>query len=317
MMNSIDEIERLLGQTPLPNLLNGEHREQLKRQLLEGTALQPTERRTFMSVFGRMPPILKLAAALLAAAILVGSGWAGEKIYRTLTETWISVILDDPPSEPWTLPDGRTFHVQTAGGSGASVSSDDPKAIETVRRRFEEMKGLIAKKKYTFLRTQHLPSDKEKRYVYRFTLADGSPYDADFFMPLDNVASWDDYRRKEVEHNRKRRERIGKAIAAGKFRLIDVDVIRVHVCRDAGSNEKIQVQHYVGHGEEIACISPFDREATTELETSWQDHLKAVREGKREILDFETTTSYEYEVILEDGSKTIFSYCGGEPLKKP
>ena len=93
-MKSIDEIEGLLGQTPVPDLLDGPHREQLKRQLLEQYALRPMERRTTMSVFRTIPPMFKVAAALLAAVILVGSGWAAEKIYQKLTETQTSVTLE-------------------------------------------------------------------------------------------------------------------------------------------------------------------------------------------------------------------------------
>ncbi len=52
-------------------------------------------------------------------------------------------------------------------------------------------------------------------------------------------------------------------------------------------------------------------------QTSWQDHLDAVRDGKWELLSEETIPSYKYEVVFDDGSKTIFSYGGGKPLEKP
>ncbi len=319
-MKSIDEIERLLAQTGVPNLLDGAHREQLKRQLLEQAASQPTERRTMMSVFRRIPPMFKVAAAVLAAAILVGSGWAGEKIYKKLTEPKATVTLEEDPPRPWTLPNGMTFYT---GGSIVStvVDSDDPKAIEKAKRRHEEMKRLIAQKQYKFLRAYEGPEGK-KQYEYRFTLADGSQKDMNFVMPLESVASWDDYRGKLDEQRQRARDGIGKAVAAGKFRLIDVDVICIHVCRDAGSDEKIKVQRIpLGEGKEIALIRPFDPEAesraTIKPQTSWEAHLQAVREGKREILSLEPITDYTYEVVLEDGSKTIFSYGGGDPLKKP
>jgi hypothetical protein len=260
-----------------------------------------------------------VAAALLAAAILVGSGWAAEKIYKKLTETKTSVTLEQHPQGTWALPNGPTFH--TSGGIGTVVDSNDPKAIETAKRHHEEMKKLVAQKQYKFLRTFE-GSEGQKQYVYQFTLSDGSQHNMNFSMPLDNVASWDDYRRKEEEQQKKRRDNIGKAVAAGKFRLIDVDVIRVHVCRDAGSDQNIRVQRIpLPGGKEIALISPFDPEAekraTTRPQTSWQEHLQAVREGKREILSFESTPKYTYEVVLEDGSKAIFNYGGGDPLKKP
>ena len=35
------------------------------------------------------------------------------------------------------------------------------------------------------------------------------------------------------------------------------------------------------------------------------------------LLDLQITENYTYEFTLSDGSKTIFTYGGGEPLKKP
>jgi len=42
-------------------------------------------------------------------------------------------------------------------------------------------------------------------------------------------------------------------------------------------------------------------------QTSWLDHLDAVRDGKWELLSEETLPSYQYEVVLDDGSKTLSS----------
>ena len=85
-MKSIDEIERLLGQTPAPCVVEGPHREQLKQRLLEQSqTAQPRREPVKISVFRRMPSLVKLAAALLVAAILIGTGWAAEKIYKMVT----------------------------------------------------------------------------------------------------------------------------------------------------------------------------------------------------------------------------------------
>src|SRR3989304_1947052 len=142
-MKSTDEIERLLEQTPVPTIAEGPHREQLKQQLLEQTqTILRKEEKMRMSLFNRMPPMMKLAAALLGAAVLIGTGWAAEKIYMK----WNGISF--------TLP----------GGGEMEVSSTDPSAVETAKRHSEEENKLIAEKKYKFVRTYELFG--EKRYVY-------------------------------------------------------------------------------------------------------------------------------------------------------
>ena len=119
-----------------------------------------------------------------------------------------------------------------------------------------------------------------------------------------------------------------RRIAAGRFRLIDSDVILTHICREVATNQKYRIQRIplpdpkeksLHH--EIALYRPFDigaeEKATTMPQTSWQDHLAAVRDGKWELLSEETIPSYQYEVVLDDGSKTLFNYGGGKPLEKP
>ena len=51
-------------------------------------------------------------------------------------------------------------------------------------------------------------------------------------------------------------------------------------------------------------------------QSTWREHLQAIREGKLELLDVETMFTYTYEVVLEDGTKRIFKYGGSEPLKR-
>ncbi len=53
----------------------------------------------------------------------------------------------------------------------------------------------------------------------------------------------------------------------------------------------------------------------TSYETTWQEHLDAIRDGRRKLLDAEIIKDYWYEMALEDGSKTLFS-IGGGPLDK-
>ena len=116
-------------------------------------------------------------------------------------------------------------------------------------------------------------------------------------MSLDNVSSWEDYQQKADEQRRQRHEKINQAIKAGKFRLINLEVMQVHLCRDVETDQKFKVQRIpLGGGKETAfpradysTISPGVKQ------TTWQDHLQAIREGKRDLLDLETTTNYTYE----------------------
>src|SRR5208337_3997093 len=158
----------------------------------------------------------------------------------------------------------------------------------------------------------------EKEYVYRFAFSDGSSVATNFSISLENVSSWDDYQQKAAEQRQQRHEKINQAIAAGRFRLINLEVMQVHLCRDVATDRKFKVQRIPrGGGKDMAF--PRADYSTIEpglKETTWQEHLQAIREGKRELLILETTNSYTYEMISDDGTKLLFNYGGMEPLKK-
>ena len=87
-MKRIDPTERLLGETPVPLVVEGVHREQLKQRLLaEAQSAQP--RRKEMTRFTGRFSMLKVAATFAAAAILIGTGWAAEKIYHKFFTCYI------------------------------------------------------------------------------------------------------------------------------------------------------------------------------------------------------------------------------------
>jgi hypothetical protein len=144
-MMRIDEIERLLGQTP-PAIVEGPHRQQLKQRLLaEPPAILRSKTKMQLPVFRRMSPALKIAACVLAATFLVGIGWAAERIYAKLKFTKASLTLEVEPPGEWPLPNG--MKLTTSGSIGTVVTADDPKATETAQRHHKEMKELIGKKK--------------------------------------------------------------------------------------------------------------------------------------------------------------------------
>ncbi len=321
-MKSVDDVERLLHQTPLPCVVEGPHREELKQRLLaQPPSTLQEEKKMGASMYSRMSPALKVAAAVLAVALLVGAGWAAEKIYEKLTFTQASLTLEQYPIQEWTLPSGKKLTTSNST-TVTTVDPDDPQAIETAQRHYEEMKGLITARKYEFVKTLEDRSDGTTQYVYRFTLSDGTHIAQNFSMPLDDVASWDDYQQKDQRQSREYREQVDKAIAAGRYRLINEDVILLHICLDRASQEKFRVQRIpLAKGQEIALYRPYDivedAGAAMKPESSWQEHLQAIRDGKLELLGVETTPSYTYEVVFDDGTKRIFSYGGGKPLKAP
>jgi hypothetical protein len=204
--------------------------------------------------------------------------------------------------EPWKLPNGATMW-ESRGTFGPPVN--------------KEMYTLIAEKKYKFLKEYEGPNG-EKEYVYRFTFSDGSSTATNFSMSLDNVSSWDDYQRNAAEQRQQRHEKISQAIAAGRFRLINLEVMQVHLCRDVATDQKFKVQRIpLGGGKETAFPrADYAVIPPSVKQTAWQEHLQAIREGKRELLDLETTNNYTYEMIADDGTKLIFNYGGNEPLKK-
>ena len=135
-------------------------------------------------------------------------------------------------------------------------------------------------------------------------------------MRLEDLTSLDDYAQKQAEQQKQRRDRINQAVAAGRIRLLNADVMESHICRDVNSGIKFKVQR-IRHadGKEIAFPRhDYSKTPTSVKKTSWQDHLQAIRDGKRRILDVESVNSYTYEMTADDGTKEIFQYGGRKPL---
>ena len=267
----------------------------------------------------RMTWLMKLAASVLIAALLLATGWTAEKVYQSVTKKKSYYVeLEKLDSRPVKFPDGLGDSSMSMSVVGTTIPADAPPGtVEKVKKHHEVMKQLIAEKKYKFIKTIEIPPGSPTEYSYRFTLPDGEHVGLNFSMSLENVASWEDYLQKRKEQMRQRHEKISKAMAAGKFRLLDVESLTTHVCKDVESNQTLLVLRIKLHdGKEIASVcgkAPDVRQ----YQTSWQDHLQAIRKGERVLLDLQITENYTYEITLNDGSTTIFTYGGSEPLKKP
>ena len=182
----------------------------------------------------------------------------------------------------------------------------------------KEISKLIAGKKYTFLKTFD-SSNGEKQWVYSFKLPNGGALNMNFPLPLDNVTSWEDYQHKKAQQTQQRHEKINEAIAAGRFRLINVEALQMHLCRDAQSGKEFKVQRFPRAGEkDIAFPRPdYSNIPPSVKETTWKEHLKLIRDGKRQLLDIQVVNSYTYEMTANDGTKITFNYGGQKPLEMP
>jgi hypothetical protein len=295
--------------------------EQLNRQLLERS--QPTDGKELkmrMSMFARVPPMMRLAASVLVAVVLVGSGWAAEKIYKKMTQLVVE-FEDDKDSRierTDTLPDGTTRSRVWMRNSSITVPvSDDPAerqiAIQEAKQERDEIKKLALERKYEFV-GEHKQRDGMTGYTYKFKLANGKEIERELNVRLENVASWDEYVQKDKEARVEHMKAIDKAVEAGRFRLLDVHTYQVQLCRDVKTGHKQRVLRCDRRGGSVAHIT---NENAPNEEESWQDHLQAIREGRRELLGLKDDgRDYTYEVTLDDGSKVIDSYGGNMPLKK-
>ena len=117
-MERIDPTERLLRETPVPLLMEGVHREQLKQRLLAHAQSAQPRRKEMIKFAGRFSK-LKVAATLAAVMILIGTGWAAEKMYQKFF-TKVSVTLERSPTREWKLPDGR--NLSPANGSARPLT---------------------------------------------------------------------------------------------------------------------------------------------------------------------------------------------------
>jgi hypothetical protein len=265
---------------------------------------------------------VRTVCAVWAAIVTASWSWtlsaAEEAGKKPVT---VSVILEQSPpnsSNSWTLPNGKKIGGGCWGmctGFTCDASEVD-KAVEAAKRHHAEMKELIAQKKgYRLLKVYGEEKQGGKLYKYRFTFSDGRQEFKEFTIPLENVASWDDFLQKRQAEEDQRNEKIYRAIVAGSYRRKHTETHYSFVCQDADSTGKYRVSFIpLPKGKQIASILPLeaDRPVTTIRQTSWQDHLQAVREGKRKVLTKEIKRTYYYEMFLDDGSKTMFP-CD-EPL---
>ncbi|MCE5302133.1 MAG: hypothetical protein LLF97_03370 [Planctomycetaceae bacterium] len=253
-----------------------------------------------ISFFRKLPPFAKLAAAILGTVFLIGTGWATEKIYRRLAGQSVGIM-----------------HVTPSGTTDFSTNdAEDPAAEE--KWTDKEIRQLVAQKKYKFVRTIHHPQGNESN-VYYFYLSNGDRLKWKMPPPrLEEVASLDEYDRKAKQCSQQRAKEIEKAIANGKGRLINILVTEIQQCRDPATGQTFDVRRVVPQcpeegARDFAYVYPggmksFERPGNhVYTTTSWQDHLNAIRSGKRELLGVRLQKLGVYETTRDEGSQLIFA----------
>lgn len=321
-MNDEQELQRQLEQVAVPQLRDGPHREQLKAELLSSgsqTSLQQTPVWRYNGGFD-MTRLARMAATVAIAVLLMASGWAAEKVYQSVVKRSYEVEVErvDVPAVEVPNEKGGTDPMLGTANIVTVIPDDAPAGTaDKVRQHHEQMKQLIAEKKYTLVRTFEYPPGSETQYVYRFDLPDGDHMNMNFTLRLEEVGSWDDYLQKSKEQARNRNEQISAAIAAGRCRLLNIEPLVTHVCRDVKTGQRLMVLRIeLPAGKEIASVRTEDIDKPG-YQTSWQDHLDAVQQGNRELIELKAGNMYTYEITFDDGSTTVFQYGGDEPLKKP
>ncbi len=261
-----------------------------------------------------------VAAWRLWATIFVAS-WAWTlPAAEAVGKKPVMVILERFPSNPWTLPNGKTI---SGGGALAEGFTCDPseveKAVATAKRHHAEMKELIAQRRgYRLFKVYGEEKYGGRLYKYLFTYSDGRRGFKEFSIPLENVSCWDDFLQQRQAEEDDRHQKINRAIVARSYRLKHTERRYSFICQDTDSTEKYRVSFVPGpKSKPRASITPLEprtaeQDVVTLNTTSWQEHLQAVREGRRKVLSQETRKTYYYEMFLEDGSMTFFP--SGQPL---
>ena len=163
-MTDTDKIEKALIDVLAPSVVEGNHRAQLKTNLLQ--TMQKKESKP-MITWKR-----KLAYACCLLMLLAGVAWGVQKIYKTYIVR-PQEIVGEEESGYW-----RIY-------GSSKYESDDPEFTRYQGKEQErEIQALSAEEKSELLRIEESDSG-EKNYVYRFILASGEEVELKQNYPID------------------------------------------------------------------------------------------------------------------------------------
>ncbi|KKL83610.1 hypothetical protein LCGC14_1973030, partial [marine sediment metagenome] len=104
-MKSNDYAERILRGTAVPSVVEGDHRQRLKRQLLDPPGVQRTKTRMSAWKYVMSTGRTKVAAACVATVILVATGWTAERVYRKFAKSFF--VTETIAEGEFTAPGGK------------------------------------------------------------------------------------------------------------------------------------------------------------------------------------------------------------------
>ncbi|MFA6133677.1 MAG: hypothetical protein WC869_06635 [Phycisphaerae bacterium] len=274
--------------------------------------IQPSRWRAFVG-----NRIVKYAAVFVVTAALVATGWAAEKLYESIQNTTWS---KRGPEIKWSVtpPGGKELELHgyddvEVNGPGDANFSQAQSDTDREQREFEQM---IAEKRYKLIKVDS-GAEGGPQYFYIFTPPDGEPFCTGFSIPLEQFRSWKDYEKARAKQQAERQAAIQEAIAQGRFKLVNVDVIPAYICKEQPSGEMIWVNKPITtqpEEEKQVYVQPYPLnrkpgEWTKEYQMLWKDHLKAVADGKRQPVDVFVSKYWTYDVTLADGKVVKWS-CG-------
>ena len=217
-----DNLEKVLADTPVPRVIEGDRRARLKSDLVRQIRKE-----------GSIMPRWKKRIAWAACALLVVSAvvFACNEVRKRFFVVHEEVLEE----RKTTLPDGSEMHSRVV--RGVSIGSDDPDYTEEkAKQQYKEIQNLIAEGKGELLKV--IESDSgEKCYVYKFILSDGEE------------VAWGTRRPLGDEHKGSYLDEIDDLIAQGKGELIEVN--------ELDSGKKIYLYRFI-LSDGTSLISGFD-----------------------------------------------------------
>ena len=264
----------------------------------------------------------RVAAAILAAALLGASAWAAHLAYGTYKQYLKKRRTRTYRVEPATT---QVVKIRNSKGevvreievthppSSVLVHDSHPDAeARRARERTEEaiLKAAIAGKTYEFIETV-FPPNEPRQFTYELASPDGARLRKTLYFRLERITSWDQYlerfKRFHIEDLAQRQKEIRRLVAQKKGRFLRTRNIVVHFCRDlAADGKKLEVRQDTRNGRLIARIRPLGsdpyQKGFTSNEMDWRDHLKAIEDGLLKLTQKQVRTFYLYEVTLRDGS---------------
>ena len=230
-MTEPNQINQVLSGAPRPDVVAGAHREFLKERLVRAANTPLSVQEAGSGFSGNRS--LRIAAALLICMLLVGAGWAAEKAYKAVKKMYVVSTVESLRTENESPIADLSFRGNTneqdadADASGDSLTSmsgvftmtEGASAQDAKRKtgsRLREIEKLIVEKDYELIKTVEGSGDGEQ-YIYQFEMPDGEKQRMNFSMPLESVASWEDYQKKAAQQRLQREKNIAESIKAGRF----------------------------------------------------------------------------------------------------